>query len=206
MAKYFFKNKLQRSQKFNERCKMKIILKLPQKAWQKNIFFINCHKKMKSISKALGLTQEELAFLLGVTRSQLSMYQLGKRNLPPEAKLKLSELLQAVTNTNTSKQNKIALEKNPTTTKWIAELLLVNQQKQLATEKRLQQLQRKIEKEKVATQLMNFLKREEKFKTSKVVKAIALKNTSNNSEEILLKLTLKLEVLQAEEKILKKYL
>ena len=41
----------------------------------------------------LGMTQDEIANLLGVTRSQLSMCELGKRDLPLAAKEKLAAVL-----------------------------------------------------------------------------------------------------------------
>ena len=44
------------------------------------------------IKNLLGIKQEDLAMILGVSRGQLSMYIIGKRNLPIEAKLILSEL------------------------------------------------------------------------------------------------------------------
>lgn len=50
-------------------------------------------QKRTTIREQLGVTQEELALLLKVTRSQLAMYELGKRDLPVAAKKQLSELL-----------------------------------------------------------------------------------------------------------------
>ena len=46
-----------------------------------------------NISASLGLKQQELAQLLQVSRSQLSLYELGKRSLPLPAIEKLSTLL-----------------------------------------------------------------------------------------------------------------
>lgn len=50
------------------------------------------------IKKILGLTQEEMAMVLGVARGQWTMFKSGNRDLPPAAKLKLSALLQKVQN------------------------------------------------------------------------------------------------------------
>lgn len=50
-------------------------------------------KATNSLKSNLGLTQEEVALYLGVTRSQWSMYCIGKRKLPTEAIQKLTHLL-----------------------------------------------------------------------------------------------------------------
>lgn len=51
-------------------------------------------KTSTSISKTLGLTQKEMAQLLDVSRSLLSLYELGKRDLPLKAKQRLEQLLE----------------------------------------------------------------------------------------------------------------
>ncbi|WP_136667891.1 helix-turn-helix transcriptional regulator [Flavobacterium sp. H122] len=45
-----------------------------------------------TIREQLGITQEEASEILGVTRGQLSMYELGKRDLPTHALVKLATL------------------------------------------------------------------------------------------------------------------
>lgn len=45
-----------------------------------------------NIRKQLGLTQEEASEILGISRGQLSMYELGKRDLPTHALVKLATL------------------------------------------------------------------------------------------------------------------
>lgn len=50
-------------------------------------------EKDKNIREILGLQQQEIAILLKVTRSQWSLYEIGKRDLPIAAKLKLAEML-----------------------------------------------------------------------------------------------------------------
>lgn len=50
-------------------------------------------KKIEKIRDQFGLTQNDLALLLRVTRSQLSMYELGKRDLPIAAKEQLAQML-----------------------------------------------------------------------------------------------------------------
>lgn len=45
-------------------------------------------------SALLGLTQKQMALLLEVSRSQLSMYELGKRGLPLSARQLLAEIVE----------------------------------------------------------------------------------------------------------------
>jgi transcriptional regulator with XRE-family HTH domain len=57
----------------------------------------NLHKtinmKTDSISVLLGVTQRDLAVLLGVGLSRYSMFELGKRDLPKEAMQKIAKML-----------------------------------------------------------------------------------------------------------------
>jgi len=50
-------------------------------------------KKTQTIKAILGLTQEEIAILLGLSRSQWSMFELGKRDLPVQAMQELASML-----------------------------------------------------------------------------------------------------------------
>ncbi|MGH2667472.1 helix-turn-helix domain-containing protein [Flavobacterium sp.] len=55
-------------------------------------------KLTTTIKNTIGLTQDEMAMLLGVTRSQWSMYEIGKRSLPLEATKQLAGILQHLQN------------------------------------------------------------------------------------------------------------
>lgn len=46
--------------------------------------------KNTSLKNSIGLSQDEIAIVLGINRSQWSMYESGLRDLPLEAKKKLS--------------------------------------------------------------------------------------------------------------------
>ncbi|MFC7772484.1 helix-turn-helix domain-containing protein [Flavobacterium sp. GCM10027622] len=50
-------------------------------------------KEKDSLTKILGISQGELAIILGVTRTQWSMYELGQRKLPPHAVFELNSIL-----------------------------------------------------------------------------------------------------------------
>ncbi|MEO7584690.1 MAG: helix-turn-helix domain-containing protein [Ferruginibacter sp.] len=47
----------------------------------------------KEIRQKFGLSQEQMAQYLSVSRSLLSLHEIGKRDLPTAAMVKLSELL-----------------------------------------------------------------------------------------------------------------
>ncbi len=49
-------------------------------------------KKLNSVRKNLGLSQFEMAQYLQINRSQLTMYEQGKRDLPTHALVKLAEM------------------------------------------------------------------------------------------------------------------
>ncbi|MDI1318402.1 helix-turn-helix domain-containing protein [Flavobacterium sp.] len=53
-------------------------------------------KKTNPIRNLLGVSQEDMALILQVSRSQWAMYELGKRDLPTKAKLVLAEILHYV--------------------------------------------------------------------------------------------------------------
>ena len=60
-------------------------------------------KKTAEVKNMLGLTQEEMAMVLGITKGQWSMYKSGQRDLPLEALQQFSILLQGVQKVKTSK-------------------------------------------------------------------------------------------------------
>lgn len=57
-----------------------------------------------------GLNQEEMAIYLGITRSQWSMFAVGKRKLPIDATKKLNDLLHYLQTNNVLKDNSIFFE------------------------------------------------------------------------------------------------
>ena len=54
--------------------------------------YFNVMKKNTSIRDLLGITQEEASLLLRVKRSQLSLYELGLRDIPADALLKMTKV------------------------------------------------------------------------------------------------------------------
>ena len=50
-------------------------------------------KAKDTFKKLLGLSQEEMAIILGITRTQWSMHEIGKRKLPSAAAIEFSKLM-----------------------------------------------------------------------------------------------------------------
>lgn len=50
-------------------------------------------KKENPYRKLLGLSQQDMAMLLGITRARWSMFEIGKRDLPIKAKTLLADML-----------------------------------------------------------------------------------------------------------------
>lgn len=63
-------------------------------------------KDKDTFKKLLGITQEEIAIILDTTRSQWSMYEIGKRNLPLSAALEFTKMLKYIQE-NSSKEMEI---------------------------------------------------------------------------------------------------
>ncbi|MEO8517072.1 MAG: helix-turn-helix transcriptional regulator, partial [Flavobacterium sp.] len=68
-------------------------------------------KEQITLKNTIGLSQEETAMLLGVSRGQCSMFVSGKRDLPLDAKNRLIALLQHLKNEKPFSEERQQLEK-----------------------------------------------------------------------------------------------
>ncbi|MES2864249.1 MAG: helix-turn-helix transcriptional regulator [Bacteroidota bacterium] len=167
-------------------------------------------KKRDNLRNILGITQEDLAVLLKVSRTQLSMYELGKRDLPIAAKIQLVEMFKyikedASKSLNTSTLLKaLELQKKKT----LEQLVKENQFRQLQLEKKITAAEKKYKSNLAALQLMEYLGNKDYKKETftigfiKVIEAKAASELNKNGLTLLTKYQIEKEVLQAEEKIL----
>jgi transcriptional regulator with XRE-family HTH domain len=174
-------------------------------------------EKMKKIAKIrdqFGLTQSDLALLLRVTRSQLSMYELGKRDLPVAAKEQLVQMLGYVQkNPLRVTTNKALLkEQEEQKRKVLHDLIVVNKHRQLLLDKKINVLERKQHDNLKSLQLVGFLEEHAangSFADNHIAKIFEMKANSEiakRSLTTLIKLRLKKEVLAAEELLLAHFL
>jgi transcriptional regulator with XRE-family HTH domain len=162
-------------------------------------------KKQASIREQLGLKQEELAQLLQVTRSQLSLYEIGKRKLPTLATQKLAYLL-SFAQTETATLD-LEAENERIDPSFLQRLLVKNQHQQLMIDKKLQAMQKKEYATKASNKIVNHLVEQAKTnKEIKLIESLGLKKKYEKNVEGLVQLQIKKEVLAFEEKVLKKRL
>ena len=169
-------------------------------------------KTDKNIREILGVKQEDIAMLLQVTRSQWSMYEIGKRDLPIAAKLKLSAMLEYVQKNEANFRHNVTETKiqKQKTAKWLEEQIVINQHKHMLVDKKLKSIQKNYEYSLNTLKLYDFLKtntnkssKEEDFVIN-VLKLRADVNIQNNGLYIQAKQQLKLELIEQELIILHK--
>ena len=155
----------------------------------------------ENIKNRLGCTQEEMALLLEIPRSQWSMYESGKRNLPLQAKQKLTALLTATTSNKTSSkkvqkivatQNKAAIQELQKTIKETQYLLELTEQKIKIAEKMRHQSF-------AALQLISLIEKMPQFTDTKsvcaAIQARSEKQLNRYSEKYVMHLQLKKETI-----------
>lgn len=169
-------------------------------------------KNEKRLRELLGINQKDLAVLLQVSRSQLAMYESGKRGLPTQATKKLALLLTYLKKdsaTNDNSVNKIGGKEEKS---FLEKLLLKNKYQQLITEKNIKVVEKKQRKLTHSKAIINELIKEEisfNQKEMLVLKSIGSKTDDNTLSKLaisLLHLQLKKEVLAYEKKLLLKKL
>jgi transcriptional regulator with XRE-family HTH domain len=115
-------------------------------------------RKGKTISKLLGIKQEELAVFLKVNKSQLAMFETGKRDLPIAAMQQLAPMLQFVQEESLKSGSAEILKSQTEQKKKVLEQLLKeNQYKQKLLERKLEIAENKYQANKTAMELMRFL-------------------------------------------------
>ena len=162
------------------------------------------------VSALLGISQENLAILLQVSRSQFAMFELGKRSLPVQAMEKLDTMLthsQKKSTKSEVKKNNAVEQQN-----LLKKLLLKNSHQQLLVERKIKALEKKQNALATSKKLIaHLLKNESKMKKNElaVLKSIEVKSKNQDIENyatLLLQLEIKKEVLVFEEKLLQKKL
>lgn len=171
-------------------------------------------KKHDNIRDLLGITQEDLAALLKISRTQLSMYEIGKRELPSTAIIQLADMLRYLQEDASKSADTTSLLKEQAIQKEKAfeEMRKENHFKQLVVEKKLNVLEKKYKANLSAFQLMKYLEKQDtengKLESHllKTIERKALAELNKNGLAMITKYKIEKEVLQAEEKIILQFL
>lgn len=167
-------------------------------------------KTRDTIRKVLGVTQEEVAMLLRVTKSQLAMYETGQRDLPINAQLKLVAMWQYVHN---KKEILVPLPDTKVIQAKIAKVerqLIINEHKQALLERKLNRHKSKYEKSLSTLKLIEFIETQlpEEEKPEKDLVALiyrkALIGIEKNGLPVQRKCTIEMDRLQQYQKELRK--
>lgn len=169
--------------------------------------------KRETIRDLLGFTQEELAMILKVSRSQLSMYEIGRGNLPLSALLLLAEMAQHVKSLEKSNKKSPHIEQQHSQTlQKLERLLKENEYQQMRVDRKIAVIERKFAGKMIALQVLYFLDvhktKKDEFETS-LLKSIGNKASKSLEVEGLAVLTeyqIKQQVLQCERKLLEELL
>lgn len=158
----------------------------------------------------LGLTQDEMAMLLNVSRSHWSMYELGKRELPTSALLILADIM-AYTETvagKTAPKTEHVVRQEETLVEALTKLLKENLYQQEHVARKLAALEQKQEAQLKTQLLVDYLKAKKpnhKGLESGLLNLINAKATNGVTPKDLLQMTrwqIKLILLQEEKKLL----
>ena len=169
--------------------------------------------KAHNFRQALGLTQEETAMVLRISISQLSMFEIGQRDLPVQTMIKLANMYNYVQNKQQEKFEHPVLKKEEARiTTMLEKELYENQYQQLTLERKINVFKSKYQKALSTLQLADYLETQlEEVDTYEkelagIIRCKALKGIEKNGLASQIKLNLKLSALQMHQKELQKEL
>lgn len=168
-------------------------------------------KHENELRKLLGITQQDMAMLLGVGREHYAMFELGRRSLPSGAMLLLAELL-SHGNTKRAAALKMAkkelVQQDEEKVKLLQGMLFKNRYQAAKLERKIAALRKKIEAQRERLFLVDFLKGklakgvgDEKMRA--VLASVANSKTAVGEKEFLT-LEVRREVLEMEAKVLER--
>ncbi len=165
-------------------------------------------KKRETICTLLGTSQIEMAMLLKINRSQWSMYESGKRDLPLAAKVLLGDMLTHVKLAKAKASKRPSKQGKQETKEKLEKLLKENEYKVLVTDKKVAALEKKQVKTTAALHLINYFENNtDKKQTdiedlSKRIQIRTKKEIERHGLPILVAHQIKQQVLQYEAKLI----
>jgi hypothetical protein len=163
------------------------------------------------LREALGLTQEETAMILKIPVSQLAMFEVGQRDLPTGAKLKLATMYHYVQEKQQEKSgHPVLIAEEAEMEKLLKEELIAIQHEQSVIERKIIAMKSRYQKSVSILQLVEYLEKlpkEEKYEKefSEILRRKALKGIEKCGPAMQIKWSLKLSTLQIYQKELKEY-
>lgn len=164
-----------------------------------------------NIRELLGVSQEEMAALLKISRAQWSMFESGKRHLPFEAEKQFGEMAAYVKSAKeeAAKKKPEPVEPNEKAIKKLKDSLIKNQHRQLITAKKMNRFRKKQANAETAMHLNKYFENNKEGQPEYIHNYIAdiIKRAKENAQisesAEMIELQVKLQVLQYEEKLLK---
>lgn len=170
--------------------------------------------RKENIRKKLNLTQEDMAMILKINRSQWALYELGLRGLSTTATLRLSQIERSFLSdeVSMSKQSEKIEVHELKKKKFLADALKENELRQIACKRKIDRLEKGFEAAMNLHQLIDFIAdtKDEKY----ILHPGALQKLNEKAEKAfgkngplqLLKLELQQELLKHETVLLNKLL
>ncbi len=140
-------------------------------------------KKQTTLTALLGLSQHEAAMLLGVSRSQWSMYESGQRDLPLHAKELLAALLAHMQSYDAAAKSNITPQK--ITNDQLQRQMQENEYQQLVIARKIARVAKKQEAQARLLHLSDFLSTHQAYKNAnaQLRQTIASKATPEREAE-----------------------
>jgi hypothetical protein len=191
---------------------------MPRKAWQKKHLEKITTKTdldMKlNLNELLGIPLLDIAIILKTTRTQLSMFELGQRDIPTKSKILLADILKFIQQEKENAENNASILKEETiqSKSALEAMLKKNKYDQFLLDKKFKAAEKKRRKAFTALLLANYLEKNKDKddillqNMDSIVRNGALSNLKKTNQALITELQIKKEVLQAEEKILLEHL
>lgn len=155
-------------------------------------------EKDNNIKSLLGLSQEEAAMLLGITRMQWAQFITGRRDIPVAAKLKLAEVLSTIQKNKTNPQevNKLIETEKKIAQEGLHQELKAIKLKELQLERKIKKTDEVRKEAFSALQVVAYLESKKENSLAKFIKTRAKNTLNKHSLQHLQELQLKKESLE----------
>lgn len=167
-----------------------------------------------NLNELLGIPLIDIAIILKTTRTQLSMFELGQRDIPTKSKILLADILQFIQQEKENPKNNAAILREETVQNKSAleTMLKKNKYEQYLLDKKFKAAEKKRSKAITALLLADYLEKKDNKNDAfnqgmySTVRNGALSNLRKTNQGLLTQHQIKKEVLQVEEKILLEHL